>query len=81
MRQWVWYALGVSSGIVASVAGRPVAKALRPVAKNTLKNSIVLRRDVERRAEEARATYNDLLAEANAEVDAAETGGEGNGEQ
>jgi len=64
-----WYALGVGTAMVASVTGKPAGKALRPAAKNAIKNGLAVSREVQRRFEEARATFNDLAAEAEAELD------------
>jgi hypothetical protein len=79
LRRLGWYSLGLGTGLLAALASGPLGRVLRPAAKRTLKSGLLLRREVERRAEEARSTFDDLVAEANAEIeaeDAARGGGE-----
>lgn len=69
MRGLVWYALGAGTAAVAFLTSGPVGRALRPAAKQVIKGSLAAGRDVQRRAEETRSTFDDLVAEANAELD------------
>jgi hypothetical protein len=69
MHSFGWYALGLGTAMVASVTGKPVGKALRPAAKSAIKNGLAVSREVQRRFQEARSTFDDLAAEAEAELD------------
>jgi hypothetical protein len=68
-RNMAWYALGAGTIAVLRFWGPALAKATRPVAREGIKGGLVLKREMERLTEEARAGLEDLTEEARAELD------------
>lgn len=64
------YALGLGTAAVAKVAGPALGRALRPAARNVIKQGLILSSEVQRISEEASASLGDLTAEAREEIEA-----------
>jgi hypothetical protein len=66
------YALGVGTAAVAKLAGPPLGRALRPAAREVIKQGLILSHQVQQLTEEASASLGDLTAEAREEIEARE---------
>lgn len=64
------YALGLGTAAVARVAGPAVGRALRPAAREVIKQGLIAGHEIQRLTEEASASLGDLTAEAREQVEA-----------
>jgi hypothetical protein len=60
--------LGARGKELLRAAARPVGRAVRPVVRSTIRESMLLSREVQRIAESAREDIEDLTAEARDEA-------------
>lgn len=66
------YALGIGTAAIAKAAGPAVGRALRPAAREVIKQSLIAGHEIQRLTEEASASLGDLTAEAREQVEARE---------
>ena len=67
------WALGIG---IAILAGRPVARAMRPIAKGAIKGCLAIKDGAEQVTHQAREGLQDLVAEVRSEQAAPKSGAE-----
>jgi hypothetical protein len=72
----VLFALGVASMPLMKAAAPFIGRALRPIVRTAVKEGVLIQRQVQAVAQEARQDFEHLTAEAQAELDRQERGNE-----
>src|SRR5919106_466693 len=66
------YALGLGTAAVAKATGPALGRALRPAAREVIKQGLIAGHEIQRLTEEASSSLGDLTAEAREQIEARE---------